>query len=464
VADLANVLKTFPTLSKWLDMSGPSKYDVKFSVGDSAAPEPSGPAPLPIDEDSDASSNRLVSLMSLLSTRLEQAVASRQFSLTGQVEFQGDMIRHLSMPGQRKENGRAIPRGEVRNMRGIARIEKEAFRIPDSDPATCDFSDSKNCALSGVLQFRQNDLPKMSVRISTNGQLRLDSWITGWGSELPKTPAPLVTGKTFELDADISARTIIYKGETAGSSHGELNYKLTQGETPRRTVFKRIEINGDKPGLGGLVGTGWIESYVWSPGEYPKWHAQVEVNRMPLNSLLNAVFKEPTTLLGLATGTIRLDGVGSDAQRIQGGGSAQLSNLVIGGTPVFQQVGAQTGRSFGGTLFETANSASFRVGNGALSSTDLKLQTRGLSMDLRGDYYFAGNAQQGIPEKTISGLLRLNVLQSVFGRIPILGPFAKPLDDVASTLLLAFQVSGNADHPNINPILLPLFSGALPQQ
>ena len=467
VADLAAVIKTFPQLEKWLEMSGPAKFDVHFGVGDAGETQSSGKSPLPIDEeDSDASTNRLVALFGQLPPRLEEAVASKQYKLVGEVEFQGSNIRHRAMPIERREGKQTIPRGEVRNMRGTAHIETDAFRVAEDSPVICDFSDTKNCRLSGLLQLRSKDLPEMSVKIESRSQLQLDSWITGWGTELPKTPAPPDTGKTFQLRAKINAPSVIYKGQRGGQSSGEVSfYMLQDGKSPRKTTFKSIQIAGAERGLGRLVGEGTIDSFVWEPGSYPKWQTKVDVDRMPLQSMLTAVFKEPTTLSGLvAVGNIELSGVGNDAERITGGGSAQLSDLVVGGTPVFQQIGQQTGRTFGGRYFQTADAAVFRVGNGALSSTDVQLNTSGMSMDIRGDYYFAGNRQQGIPEKTISGLMKINFLKSVFGGIPLLGDLAKFADDIAGGLLLAFRVSGNADHPNITPIPLPLFSGALPLQ
>ncbi|MGI8905404.1 MAG: DUF3971 domain-containing protein [Candidatus Sumerlaeaceae bacterium] len=467
-ADLAGIIKTFPQLEKWLEMSGPAKYDVRFGIGDPDATVPAEPSPLPLtDTGADTSGNRLASLFAQLSPRLEDAVAARQYRLTGQVEFQGSNMRHRAMPPERTEGGRHVPRGEVRNMRGIARIENDVFRIAVDDVVECDFADTKNCRLSGTLQLREKDLPKMkmAVAISSGSTLRLDSWITGWGMELPKPPEPPQTGKAFELDAEIRAPSILYKEQRAGNSRASINFQIVQNDSPRRTTFSNVEISGSQPGLGSLTGGGTIESFVWKPREFPRWKTEVQIDRMPLESMLTAIFKERTTLAGIVqSGSIELSGVGADAERISGGGSATLRDLSIGATPVFQQIGQQTGRSFGGRSFQTASAAQFQIGNGALSSRDLQLQTNGLSMDLRGDYFFAGNRQQGIPEKTIRGLLKLNVLESVFGKIPLLGPLAQFGDQLAGNLLLAFQVSGNADHPQIAPIALPLFSGALPVQ
>lgn len=215
--------------------------------------------------------------------------------------------------------------------------------------------------------------------------------------------------------------------------------------------------------MGSLTGGGEINSFVWNPQAFPQWATRVNIDRMPLEPMLNSVFSEPTPLSGMASGAIELRGVGKDPARISGGGAATLTNLLIGRTTVMQQVGVATGRSMGGTLFQTAESTRFEIGNGALSSRNLQLHTSGMRLDMRGDYYFAGNPRMGIPEKTISGLMRMNFFESVLGRIPLIGDLAQLADRVAGTMLLAFRVSGTADRPEVTPVPLPLFTGALPQ-
>lgn len=461
--DLAALDQIFPRVGKLLEMSGPASYSIRFATGDDPLPAQSnGTDPLPGFEES-AGAGQISTLLGRVALRLEEAVAEKKYSLSGDVEFEGSNIRHLAMPPARTDHGRSIPRGEVKNMRGKALLEGMTFRVSDENVISCDLSDTKDCRLSGELEIRPDNLPRMALKISSAGELRLDSWITNWGDGLDRPPQPPQTGKRFDLIAEVIAPRTVYKGQRAGRSRATVEFTLIQNNTPRRTLIRNVEIRGLAPGHGGLTGGGEINSFVWNPQQFPKWATRVEVERMPLESLLNSVFSEPTNLSGMASGGIELRGVGKDPARINGGGTATLTNLVIGRTTVMQQVGAATGRSMGGTLFQTAEAARFEIGNGALSSRNLQLQTNGMRLDMRGDYYFAGNPHLGIPERTINGLMRMNFFESVLGRIPLLGEMAQLADRVAGTMLLAFRVSGTADRPVVNAVPLPLFTGALPQ-
>jgi hypothetical protein len=297
----------------------------------------------------------------------------------------------------------------------------------------------------------------MTMEISTKSELDLDPWILGWGKDMPHIDSPPQSGKEFDLVATIIAPSITYKNLHAGRSRGTLTFHMKQDNSPRVTNFKEIIIQGVQPGQGRVIGSGSIESYVWDPSHYPHWSASVDVQDMPVESLLTAVFKDPANVKGMITGKMDLQGIGTDTNTVRGAGTAAMTNLELGRTNVIRQLGQTTGRNFGGTLFETARAARFEVGNGALSSRDLALQTNGLILEMKGDYYFGGNAT--VPPKTIQGMLKLELFKSVLGKIPIISDLASLADEVANAFLLAFRVSGTADSPRITPVPVPLFQG-----
>jgi hypothetical protein len=218
-------------------------------------------------------------------------------------------------------------------------------------------------------------------------------------------------------------------------------------------------VQGYVPGTGRLIGNGRIESFVWNPRQFPRWQANIDVQSMPLETMLSAVFVQPSNLRGMTSGRMFVEGTGNDARSIRGNGSVFMRNLEIGRTAVIQQLGQSTGRNFGGMLFETAQAATFGIGNGALSSRDLALQTNGLQLDMNGDYWFAADPQRGVPAKTIEGSLRLRLFKSVFGNIPIIGQMADLADEVTNAFLLAFRVTGTADNPQVSPVAIPVLQG-----
>lgn len=444
-ASLDAIEKIFPELSHSLDMAGSMKTDLRFTAGTAAAD--TKPAPL----------NQVLEQAREL---IDRSVKEQRFALNGQLELSNATMRHHAMPPARKEAGRTIPTGQVSGMTGTVYIKDDVLSVPDGQPLRCAFADTPDCRLSGSIKLRQDNLPQMSVKINTRGTLRLDPWIAGWGKELPVPAKPPMTGKTFELDADIQAAQVVLRGQRGGRSRGKLSFRLVQNETPRVTQFHEVVVQGFAPGTGRVIGSGRIESYVWNPRNFPRWQTSVDLQAMPLETMLSAVFVEPTNIRGLTNGSINVQGVGDNPLSIQGGGSAYVRNLELGGTAVIRQLGQTTGRDLGGRLFETAQAATFEISRGTLSSRDLNLQTNGLQLEMRGRYWFAADPDQRVAARTIDGTMRMRLFKSVFGSIPIIGQVADLADEVTNAFLLAFRVTGNADNPQVTPVPLPLFQGA----
>jgi hypothetical protein len=443
-ASLDAVQKTFPGLGRFLEMSGGLSTDLRFSAGN--------------DKPSPARS--LSEMIGHARALLDESVKNQSFALNGELRLDGASMRHIAMPPARTEAGNKIPAGRVTDMTGTVVINNDTLSVPAANPITCAFSDTPDCRLSGQVKLRAGNLPAMQVSISTRGTLKLDPWIIGWGKDLPRPDKPPMSGKTFDLDADIQAGQLLLRGQRGGRSRGKLSFKLVQDESPRVTQFHEVVVQGFSPGTGRVVGSGRIESFVWNPQQFPRWQTNIDVQAMPLDAMLSAVFVEPSNLRGLvSSGQLRLEGVGNNARSIRGNGSAYIQNLEMGRTAVIRQLGQTTGRNFGGMLFETAQAATFQIGNGALSSRDLALQTNGLQLEMHGDYWFAADPARGIAAKTIDGSLRLKLFKSVFGAIPIIGQVADLADEVTNAFLLAFRVTGTADNPQVTPVALPVFQG-----
>lgn len=440
---LATVQKTFPYLDKYLEMSGDSLIDLNFNAGDESTPGP----------------GNLAQVLEAASTLADTSVAEKTFSLNGTIKFDDAAIRHVAMPVARKENGRAIPAGKVTGMKGTLLVKNDMLTVPENATISCAFADTSNCRLSGTIKIRPNHFPAMNVKISSAGLLKLDTWIPGWGKGLPVLAQPPMTGSKFDLEAEIFAPSVVFRGQQAGRSRAKILFHMTQNETPRMTEFRDVVIQGNQPGQGRIIGSGRIESFVWNKQQFPRWQTSLDVQSMPLENMLTAVFQQPSNIRGMASGTMDLQGVSNNPRTVQGSGSSFMQNLEIGGTAVIQQLGQTTGRNFGGMLFQTARAATFNVGNGALSSRDLALETNGLMLEMRGDYWFTGDPVRGIAPRTIDGNLRLRLFKSVFGNIPIVGQVAELADEVTNAFLLAFRVTGTATAPRVTPVPLPVFQG-----
>jgi len=445
--NLKTVEAILPRLDKYLDMSGQLDCDLTLSFKGG----------------SEKGSSKTLSLTQMLESArkvADQSVANKTFSFNGNLSFQDASIRHIAMPPARKEHGRSIPAGRVTDLNGTVNVVNDTLSVSDSNRLTCSFADTPNCKVGGSITFRQDNFPSMKVRISTGELLKLDTWALGWGKELDKPDTPPMTGKKFDLDAEITAPTVEFRGQQVGRSMAKFSFNMTQDDTPRVTNFREVVLQGDRPGMGRLIGNGTIESFVWNERDFPRWKTSLDVQTMPLETMLAAVFNEPANIRGMITGNLNIRGVGANSRSIRGQGSGRMQNLELGGTAVIRELGQSTGRNFGGTLFETAQAATFNVGNGALSSRDLALQTNGLQLDMRGDYYFAGDPARNIAPKTIDGVLRLRLFKSVFGSIPIIGQVADLADEVTNAFLLAFRVTGSASQPRVTPVALPVFQGA----
>ncbi len=442
---LEAIQKTFPRFDKYLDMSGGVETELDFIVGADAPPV----------------AGSISEVLEAARVMADAAVKDKTFSLNGILKLDDASIRHIAMPIARKEDGRQIPAGRVTGMTGTIKIKNDTFVVPESNPIKCAFSDTPKVRLSGSIQLRPDNFPAMKVKINSGGTLRLDTWATGWGKALPDLDKPPITGKKFDFEADLLAPSVIFREQEAGRSQANILFRMVQDKSPRVTDFRNVVIQGNREGQGRIIGSGRIESFVWNPQQFPRWQTSLDVQSMPLESILTAVFREQPRLQGMITGKIDLQGIGKNARSVSGRGSGFMRNLEIGGTGVIRQLGQTTGRNFGGKLFQTAQAATFEVGNGAISSRDLALDTNGLQLEMRGDYWFAGDPSRGVAPKTIEGTLRLRLFKSVFGSIPIIGAVADLADEVANAFLLAFRITGSAENPQITPVPLPLFQGGV---
>lgn len=442
---LENVSRTFPELSKLLEMSGGVVADLRFMAENPNLPSGAG---------------NLNSVMQQAHQLITESVKNQTFTLQGDLNLSDADLRVVSMPPARTENGKRIPEGRVAGMTGKIIVEGSSLTIPADSPIKCAFSETPDCRLSGQLTLRPGNFPTLTIQISTHETLKLDTWVAGWGKELKRPDQPPMTDKTFSLDAEIQAPRVELRGQTGGRSRGKLSFRMAQNDQPRVTEFHEIVVQGYAQGTGRIIGSGRIESFYWRPNQFPRWQANVDVQSMPLETMLSAVFVAPSNIRGLANGHLTVEGTGGNPLSIRGGGSVYVNNMELGRTAVIQQLGQTTGRDLGGRLFETAQAATFQIGNGALSSRDIVLQTNGLQLDMQGDYWFAANPGRGTQARTIDGSLRLRLFKTVFGNLPIIGQVAELADEVTNAFLLAFRVTGPAANPRITPVPLPMFQGA----
>lgn len=447
--DLRTAASAFPVFGKWMEMSGPARCDLKFAF---AWPDDAAVARQEVG-------GNLIPLLAKAGERINNAVLTRSYTLDGKIDFgdelSGAVIRHKGMPPARvdEETGKSIPAGDIHNLHGTAILSGSVLKVPAHQPVSCELADTRNCKLSGSLQFRPNQLPIIEFSVETPDEARLDSWIYGWGKEYPHPPGP-VRRKDFEALAHISAARSSYKGQRAGPLRVDVHHELSKDRS-RRTEFNNIRLQGfGSPGgpQGTLSGNGWIEDFLLEGGSKTRrWGADLEIQNMRMLPLLVCVFKDVRNIDGMITTRLHLRGVGTDRNQITGGGSATMRRVAISRTPLIRKLGQTTGYSFESALFDTASSADFRINDGAVTTRNLALQSRGIMLEMHGSYYL---------DRRINALMRLNLFETVLGGIPIVDELAKFADKITGKLLMAFRVSGPVENPHVQPVPLPLFQGS----
>lgn len=445
--DLQGVPASFPRMKRTMDMSGPATVKASFVVDDSTGPEV-------VPSVEPGFGGRLVPLLTMVTQRLDQAVEKRTYRLDGTVVFEGARIRHNAMPvaytNAREQN---IPEADINWIFGTAILSGASLSAPADAPLKCNLANTENCLLDGTLTFRPQNWPLVNFRLRVQDEAFLDSWVTKWGTGLPKlvTPPAELTGKSFELLGRISSARTSFKGYKAGPMRMTISFLGVQGQ-PSRTEFRDIQLEGSR---GRLTASGFLESFSTDKsGAYPHWAAQVDVRNMEFRPLLGAIFtNEVRNLEALATTQIKLEAHGKELEKIRGGGTGTLTDLVIGRTSVGQYLGQATGQNLEGTRFGTATATHYDIANGAISTSDLQLETRGIRLDVRGSYFF---------DRRIDAVMRVGFFETVLGPVPIVGQLAQIVDRAAGHLLLHFKVSGAADHPTITPVALPVVQGLFP--
>jgi hypothetical protein len=447
--DLENLQRSFPKLQKWYDMAGPATCDATFSILN----EPVETEP--------GFGGKLVPLLTGASERLNTAVGTNTFRMSGSVTVgspaTGATIRHNAMPMARTlPAGIVVPRGEMANMRGTAILEGHVLRVSETRPATCNMSDTADCRLSGAITYVPNEFPSVEFLIETDGEARLDTWITGWGQQLQVAPAPPAGEKSFRLDGRIVAASATYKRQNAGRVSTNIHFEYDQDKPPRRTEFKNLSIQGFG---GALAGSGYIETWRWDDNAYPRWGAKADVRGMRIAPLMICLFRDPNPIEGVISTNVSLTGLKTDSARINAQGTATLRDVEVGRIPpilrLFQVLNlTQTRRGFfEKAVYNSKPDTPFQIANGALTCNNLALETEGLLLEMRGSYFFE--------PRTVDALVRLNIFESsLLGAIPIIDELAKLADRTLGRFIVAFRVSGPAARPSVQPVPLPLFQGA----
>ncbi|MCX7718716.1 MAG: DUF3971 domain-containing protein [Candidatus Sumerlaeaceae bacterium] len=447
---------TFNGLRGWTEMSGPAQIEMTFAVA--------SPAPLVRSEPAagGGSADVIAALAQGWAARVAEAVAARDYRLAGTVDFRGVRIRHNSMPPAKTDAaGRSIPAADISGIRGRARID--GTRLVMDAPLACAFADTPNCQLTGFLEYRPGQFPRMQLDLTVAGEARFDPWILGWGRQIQTLREQGILGpirpglpkKTFELNGSVRARSGQYKGQTCGPLSFDISYTFTRDE-PYRLVISggRLQREG-----GSLTADAQLTQIPGSP-DSPEWTLSSNLRDMRILPLAIWVFSDVRNIDGIITGRIDIRGRGSNPAATNGSGSAAMRQLELSRVPLVTRLGQRTRLNFQGRFFETASAANWTIRDGVLASRDLQLETQGLAMTMRGTYSFV--------RKTIDAMVRLSILESTIGvvtdnlRVPILSDLAGDLlrfaDRQFGNLLLAFRVSGPAADPVVEPIPLPLFT------
>jgi hypothetical protein len=449
---------TFNGLRGWTEMSGPAAIELTFGVASSAPLMPGAGVGGPTV----GSAEVISALAKGWARRVAEAVATNDYRLAGTVDFRGVRIRHNSMPPAKTDaGGRPIPAGDISGIRGRARIE--GTRLVADAPLACAFADTQNAQLTGFLEYRVGQFPKMKLDLTVAGEARFDPWIMGWGRQIRSLREQGILGpvrpglpkKTFELTGSVSARGGRYKGQTCGPLSFNLSYVFTRGEP------YRFEISGGRlQREGGSLTADAVLTQVPGSPDSPEWTLTTNLRDMRILPLTVWAFEDVRTIDGFITGAFNLRGRGGNAATVNGSGSAAMRQLELSRVPLVTRLGQRTRVNFQGRMFDTASAARWTIRDGVLSARDLQLETQGLAMTMRGEYSFA--------RKTIDAMVRLSILESTVGvvtdnlRVPILSDLAGDLlrfaDRQFGNLLLAFRVTGPAADPVVEPIPLPLFA------
>ncbi len=450
--DLETLMRISPKIARWYELAGPAQGDVRIQLM-----SPSAVQATP------SNSLRPVASLMELPHRISSAFQDGTFQLKGTVTLgnneQGATIRHRSMPPARTlPYGLSVPRAELANFRGTGILDGITLLVPEAQPATCDMADTKNCRVSGTITFVPGNLPKIVFRAETDGEAKLDTWLTGWGMEAPRGGPPPQGHRHFELEGTFSANRVTYKGLQAGRGTGVVAYFYTQGEPERRTEFRRVRIEG----FGGIMaGEGYIISRKDDPANFPRWGAQVNLEHVQIPPVMRWVFTDPRTVNGTITARISLEGVRADSSRLSGSGSATLYEVEVGRLPfilrLFQFLNLTQMRRgfFEKSVYNSKPNTEFRIKDGVLTCDHVALETEGLLLELHGKYFLQNHS--------IDSIVRLNIFEStLLGGLPIVDEIARFADRTLGRWIMAFRVSGPAANPSIQPVPLPMVQGILP--
>jgi len=447
-AQLDNIQRTFPRMEPFVEIHGPVEGQVAVVVS-----EPSKA------QDAPSLTSDLARLVAGLPSRVMRAYENRAVSVTGTLtagnESEGASFRHHAMPPARTlPYGLAVPRAEIRNIRGKMTLRGNVIEVSEQAPLHCEMADTPNCRLSGKITFEPNQYPRVQFKVETDEEAKLDTWITGWSSAFnpPQRLSLSKKGWRFELEGQIIARHATYKGQKADNSSAHIVYTHVKGEPPSRIEFREVFVNG----FGGTIrGEGWMETWKGDPENYPRWEANVNLQHVRIPPVSRIIFRDPETVEGLLTCHLKLQGVRSDIDRLRGEGRATLVEVEVGRLPfilrLFQMINLTQQRGFfEKAVYSSKPDTRFEISEGVLTCDRLELETEGLLLEMRGKYYLSSHQ--------IDALVRLNVFESsLLGALPLVGDLARVADRTLGRMIIAFKVNGPARQPTISPVPLPLF-------
>lgn len=447
--ELEDLQSALPRTTPYVELRGPARCEANLVIDE----------PVPMAE-----KRSFVQMLTSLSTRLQQAYAKGHISAQGEIvagtSDAGAVFRHHAMPPARSlYYGISVPRAEIADIRGTLSLKGNSIEVPEASPLKCAMADTPQCRLSGKIDFVPGHYPKVSFKVVTAEEAKLDTWLTGWseGFQPPPRSTSPPKGKRFDLEGTIVAPRATYKGEKVGETSGRILYTYVAGEPPYKTEFRDVVING----FGGTMrGHGLIESWRQKPDDYPRWEANVALDQVQIPPLSRWVFRDPRLVEGRISGRMRLQGVKTDVKRLRGSGSAMLREVEVGRLPfvlkLFQMLNlTQTRGLFEKAAYNSKREARFTIADGVVSCEKVELETEGLLLEVFGQYF--------LDDHRIDAQVRLNLFESsLLGALPLVGDLARMADKTLGKAIMAFRVSGQAAQPNITPIPLPMFQNALP--